>query len=179
MCPGLAAPASEPVERTMSQWSGTPECTIVGTNRRAPPPQAAFLNAFHGRVHTFDDTIETGPVHPGSSILAATLAMAEAHNASGSTFLAALLAGYEVVARIVAAFGPSHYGRGFHTTGTCNVFGAAAAAARILNLDSKRAADALGIAGGMASGLRQYQIDGAMSDSALNGAHAALAGVLA
>ena len=35
----------------------------------------------------------------------------------------------------------------------------------------------MGIAGSMAAGLRQYQIDGNISDSAFNGAHAALAGV--
>lgn len=179
MCAGKAAPASAAAARTLARWQGTPECAVVGTNLRLPAPHAAFLNAFHGRIHTFDDTIEAGPVHPGSVVVAAALASAEACGASGPTLLASALAGYEIVARIVAALGPSHYAMGFHTTGTCNVFGAAAAAGRARGLDAHAVAGALGIAGGMASGLRQYQLDGSISDSALNGAHAAFAGVFA
>jgi 2-methylcitrate dehydratase PrpD len=155
------------------------DCTVVGTQLRQPALYAAFLNAFHGRIQTYDDTMETGPVHPGSSVIAAALAAAEAHDARGEDFLAGVLAGYETVARIVTAFGPSHYARGFHTTGTCNAFGAAAAACRTRGLTGAATAGALGLVGSMAAGLRQYQIDGSISDSALNGAHAALAGVMA
>ena len=179
MCAGTTARESQPAIAAIAGWRGEPVSTVVATNLRVPPAHAAFLNAFHGRIHSFDDTLEAGPIHSGSVITAAALASAEASKATGATLLAGILAGYEVVARIVAAFGSAHYAAGFHTTGTCNVFGAAAAAGRIRELDAKAMTGAMGMAGGMASGLRQYQIDGAISDSALNGAHAALAGVLA
>jgi 2-methylcitrate dehydratase PrpD len=49
---------------------------------------------------------------------------------------------------------PGHYGRGFHATGTVGSFGAAAACARLLGLDAEATAQALGIAGTQASGLK-------------------------
>lgn len=179
MCAGLAVPAAIAARSAVAGWRGAPDCTVIGTTLLLAAPHAAFLNAFHGRIHTYDDTLEVGPVHPGSSVIAAALAAAEAHGARGEDFLAGVLAGYETVARIVTAFGPSHYAKGFHTTGTCNAFGAAAAAGRVRGLSEKAIAGALGLAGSMAAGLRQYQIDGNISDSAVNGAHAALAGVMA
>lgn len=178
MCAGTTARESPFAIEAIGRWRGEAAATVVATNLRLPPPHASFLNAFHGRIHSYDDTLDAGPIHSGSVITAAALASAEANKASGATLLAAILAGYEVVARIVAAFGSAHYAGGFHTTGTCNVFGAAAAAGKVHGLDPKALTGAMGIAGGMASGLRQYQIDGSISDSALNGAHAALAGVL-
>lgn len=179
MCAGTTARESQSAIEAIAGWRGEPVSTVVATNVRVPPAHAAFLNAFHGRIHTYDDTLEAGPIHSGSVITAAALASAEANKVSGATLLAGILAGYEVAARIVAAFGSAHYAAGFHPTGTCNVFGAAAAAGRVRGLDAKALTGAMGMAGGMASGLRQYQIDGSISDSALNGAHAALAGVLA
>jgi 2-methylcitrate dehydratase PrpD len=89
------------------------------------------------------------------------------------------LAGYEVAVRVSAALGPAHYAAGFHNTGTCNAFGACAAAARIRALDGTATADALGLAGEAAAGLRQYQVDGSMVDTSLNAARAAQTGVTA
>jgi 2-methylcitrate dehydratase PrpD len=178
MCAGTAARESVAAIEAIAGWRGEAASAVVATNLRLPPAHASFLNAYHGRIHSYDDTLDEGPIHSGSVITAAALASAEANKTCGATLLAAILAGYEVVARIVASFGSAHYAAGFHTTGTCNVFGAAAAAGKVRELDAKALTGAMGIAGGMASGLRQYQIDGAISDSALNGAHAAFAGVL-
>ena len=78
---------------------------MIGLPTRLPAPKAAFLNALHARIHTFDDTHEAGPSHPGSAVVAAALAAAETAQASGRTFLAALLAGYETATRVSAALG--------------------------------------------------------------------------
>jgi 2-methylcitrate dehydratase PrpD len=179
ICAGVPAPEAGRVRGLFERWGGCEEATVIGANRRLPAPSAAFLNTFAGRLHTFDDTYEDGPVHPGSTAVSAALAAAETRDASGADFLVAALAGYETTARISSALGASHYGSGFHNTGTCNVFGACAAAARASGLDAAAIADALGIAGQAAAGLRQYQIDGSLSDTALNAARAAHAGVTA
>jgi 2-methylcitrate dehydratase PrpD len=178
MCAGTTTHESPLAIEAIGRWHGEAAATVVATSLRLPPAHASFLNAFHGRIHSYDDTLDAGPIHSGSVITAAAFACAEANKTCGTALLAAILAGCEVVARIVAAFGSAHYAAGFHTTGTCNVFGAAAAAGKVRGLDPKALTGAMGIAGGMASGLRQFQIDGSISDSALNGAHAALAGVL-
>jgi 2-methylcitrate dehydratase PrpD len=55
----------------------------------------------------------------------------------------------------------AHYRRGFHPTGTCGAFGAAAAAALVLGLDAPGVATALGIAGSQAAGSMEFLADGA------------------
>ena len=179
MCAGRSAPSSTAVCAVMTDAGGAPEASVIGGETALPAAAAALVNAFHGRVHTFDDTYDAGPIHPGSVVLAAALAAAERRRASGPDFLAAVAAGYEVSVRVADALGPNHYARGFHGTGTCNALGAAAAAARALGLDARGVAGALGHAGAAAAGLRQYQAGGSMSDSALNGGRAAHAGVVA
>ena len=178
-CAGLNDRLTRPVAAVVQRWGGAPEAGVIGCGLRLPAPKAAFLNALHGRIHTFDDTHEAGPSHPGSSVVAAALAAAELARASGRTLLAALLAGYETATRVSAALGSGHYDLGFHSTGTATPFGGAAAASRARGLDAPCTAGALGLAGEAAIGLRQYQQDGSMLDSALNGARGAELGVVA
>lgn len=179
ICAGVRVAESAAARAPFERWGGAEEAVVIGCDRRLPAPHAAFLNTFAGRLHTFDDTYEDGPVHPGSCAVASALAVGETVGCSGADFLAATLAGYETTVRVSTALGPTHYGSGFHNTGTCNVFGACAAAARAYGLDPDAIADALGLAGETAAGIRQYQLDGSMVDTALNGAHAARGGITA
>ena len=144
---------------------------------RAVALHPAFFNTFCGRIHTFDDTYEAGPIHPGTCVLSAALAAAEESGATGKRLLEAVLAGYEVSIRVCVAAGAGHYAAGFHPTGTCNAFGAAAAAAHAYGLDAHQTTAALALAGEAAAGLRQHQEDGGMTNSALNGARASRTGV--
>src|SRR6266478_3239916 len=169
-CAGLC---EQPVLRTAALvrgWGGAPRASVIGSSLLLPAPKAAFLNALAARIHTFDDTHEAGPAHPGSAVVSAALAAAEQAGASGRTLLAAVLAGYEVSTRVSRALGASHYDSGFHSTGTCTPFGAAAAAARALGLDAAGTTAAIALAGEAAIGFRQYQEDGSMLDTALNAA---------
>jgi 2-methylcitrate dehydratase PrpD len=178
MYAGIRMQACREALGVVAGWGSADEATVAGEARRYPAPSAAFLNGLRGRIHTFDDTYEPGTVHPGSAVVSAALALAEKHGVDGPTFLAAVLAGYEVSTRVAAAVSPGHYAAGFHNTGTCNAFGAAAAAARALGLDGDALAETLGLAGATAAGLRQHQIDGSMLDSAFHGARAAQSGVM-
>ncbi|MSP97596.1 MAG: MmgE/PrpD family protein [Betaproteobacteria bacterium] len=178
MYSGIEVEACAGARRAAGAWGNAAEATVLGTRSLLPAPSAAFLNALHGRIHTYDDTYEPGTLHTGSSVIAAALALAEKHAIDGRTFLAAVIAGYEVATRVAAAVSPGHYASGFHNTGTCTVFGAAAAAARVLKLDALALAEAFGLAGATAGGLRQHQIDGSMLDSAFHGARAAQSGIM-
>ena len=178
MYSGIDVEACAAARRAASAWGNANEATVIGTGSLLPAPGAAFLNALHGRIHTYDDTYEPGTMHTGTAVVSAALALSEKHAADGKTFLCAVLAGYEVASRVAAAVSPSHYASGFHNTGTCTVFGTAAAASRILGLDAEAIAEALGLAGATAGGLRQHQIDGSMLDSAFHGARAAQSGVM-
>src|SRR5260370_8077118 len=94
------------------------------------------------------------PGHPSVAILPGLLALAELRPSSGREVIPAFAAGYETACRIGAALQPGHYNLGFHSTGTVGAFGAAAACARLLGLDSEATAMAFGIAGTQAAGLK-------------------------
>jgi len=67
----------------------------------------------------------------------------------------AFILGVEAECRIGNAVYPPHYDVGWHITGTAGVFGAAAAAGRLLGLNEQQMAWALGIAATQSSGLRE------------------------
>ena len=93
--------------------------------------------------------------------------------------LAAVVAGYEVTIRVGLSVQPGHFQRGFQSTGTCDVFGTAAAAGRLLfgGADDKILA-AIGLAGSYSSGVAQFYYSGA-SGKRIQAAHAAQSGVAA
>jgi 2-methylcitrate dehydratase PrpD len=178
MYSGLDVPECRAARETAAQWGAGDEATVVGAKAPMPAPSAAFVNGLNGRIHTYDDTYEPGTVHPGSPVIATSLALGEKHAIGGAEFLCAVLAGYEVATRVAAAVSPAHYEFGFHNTGTCNAFGTAVSGARVLKLDGLAIAETMGLASATAAGLRQHQIDGSMLDSAFHGARAAQSGVM-
>ncbi len=121
MFSGITMQACADARQAAALWGESNEATVVGTTLRLPAPNAAFVNALHGRIHTFDDTYEPGTMHSGSPVVSAALALAERQNTDGLTFLNAVIAGYELAARVAAAVSPGHYASGFHNTGTCTV----------------------------------------------------------
>ncbi|MCG6929284.1 MAG: MmgE/PrpD family protein, partial [Desulfofustis sp.] len=93
--------------------------------------------------------------HPTIPPLAASLAVAEERGGvDGRTFLTAFLAGFEIECKIAEAINPDHYKKGFHTSGTIGTFGAAMAAAKLLELDVDAILHTIGITASMSSGIR-------------------------
>ena len=136
--------------------------TVLGASDRLAAPHAALANGAAAHALEMDDTHQGGAIHLGATVFSAALAAAELHDARGATVLAAAVAGYEVAARLAMALDPAaHYRRGFHPTGTCGAFGAAAAAGAVLGLGADGVAAALGIAGSQAAGSMEFLADGA------------------
>ena len=145
------------------------------------PQHATFLNVAFGSSFDGDDTHVGAMLHPGVAVWSAALAVGERAGASGPEVLAAVVAGYETIIRIGLSVQPSHFKRGFQSTGTCGGFGTASAAGRLLFRGkdaAQRIADALGLAGGTASGVAQFYYSGG-SAKRIHAAHAAEAGVAA
>jgi 2-methylcitrate dehydratase PrpD len=140
------------------------------------PAAAGFANAtlFHARVQ--DDAHPAG--HVGVVVVPAALGMAQATGASGALLLSALLAGYETALRIGRDHAADLSARGFRTTPAYGVFGAAAAAGRLLGLDARAMANALGLAASMAGGLREFSEAGS-EDFAFQAGNAAANGITA
>jgi 2-methylcitrate dehydratase PrpD len=180
--------AKEESSRLLRQYlsvAGTKtEASVFGTSTRLRAEHAALVNGVQGHVLDYDDaqltTLASRPLgqqtHPTTPVLAAALALAESQPTTGSTLLASYIIGVEVAGRLGDAVDPSHYMEGFHPTGTLGVFGAAAACARLLQLQPNSIRCALGIAGTLASGLRANR--GTMAKG-LNAGRAAENGVLA
>ena len=114
---------------------------------------AASINAMSINIHDFDDTHLRTVIHPTAPIAPVLWALASRQRVNGADLRHAFALGVEVACRIGNAVSPGHYARGWHITGTCGIFGAAAAAARVLGLDAPHTAHALGIAATQASGL--------------------------
>ena len=173
------AESSPPIRRAVMRLGGTAAgpCTAVGEPQGMSAPLAALLNGAYGHSLDFDDTHQLASLHPGVCVIPAALAAAELTSAGGADLLAAIVAGYDVACRLGLAVDPeSHYARGFHPTATCGVFGAAAAAGRILHLDAARMAAALGLAESRAAGSLQYLENGSWNKR-LQPGFAAAAGI--
>jgi len=127
---------------------------VIGHGARLPVLSAALVNGAIGHALDYDDVNLAMPGHPSVAILPGLLALAEQRRSSGRDVIAAFVAGYETCCRVGMAMRPGHYGRGFHATGTVGAFGAAAACAHLLGLDAEATAQALGIAGTQAAGLK-------------------------
>ena len=152
------------------------QCSIVGGGK-IDLHSAILVNAGLGNVLEIDDVHRGAIVHPGDTVIPVALALAEQNNLSGSALLDAIIVGYETAIRIGLAAGIGHY-RHWYTTATCGVFGAAAAASRLLQLTEAQTVDALGHAGMMAGGLWQCREEPTDSKQIAT-VHAATSGLLA
>jgi 2-methylcitrate dehydratase PrpD len=148
----------ETVDRALDAvklFSGEARAQVIGRSERLDELHAALVNGISSHVLDYDDTHLKTIIHPAGPVASAILAVAEGRHVSGADFLTALVAGVEVECRIGNAVYPDHYDRGWHITGTAGVFGAAAAAGKLLGLDEQRMTWALGIAATQSSGLRE------------------------
>ena len=125
---------------------------IYGTEYRATPGAAAMANAIAGHALDFDDWEVPGNTHISVILVPAILAASHAGALTGEAAINAYLAGYETIAGIGAAINLEHYDLGWHSTATIGAIGAAAAVARLLELDSEKTAHALAIATSRALG---------------------------
>jgi 2-methylcitrate dehydratase PrpD len=124
----------------------------LGFPDRFSPVGAALLNGTAGHALDFDDTSYTGIMHGSAVILPAALAATQEAGGDGGRLLEAFVAGSEVAYAVALLCTTRHYFRGWWSTASFGVFGAAAAAARALGLSSDETTSALGLAGTQAAG---------------------------
>lgn len=161
------------------EMGGAPEASAFGLPERVPAAMAAFVNAVTEHSIEMDDTHSAASSHPGVVVWSAALAVAERVGARGDALLPAAAAGYEMACRAgYACAPPSQYQRGFHPTSTSGAFGAAVAAACLLDLPAAAMLNAVGIAGSFASGNMEYLAQGTLTKRVQPG-QAAHAGILA
>ncbi len=143
---GSAAPGVREARDLLAEEDGKPESTVWAYGGKLPARAAAFINSASAAALDYDGmrATERGSVHSDSVVLPAALAVAERAHASGREFLAALVLGNDVVTRLGAASQLPH--KGWYHTSIYGIYGAAAAAARLLKLDAEKTQHAFGIA---------------------------------
>lgn len=161
---GSVAKSGALVRRHLAELNlGTGPATVIGCGLKVAPRFAAFANGVGIHADDYDDTqlavakdrVYGLLTHPTAPALPAALAIGEAGGASGAEVMLAYHIGVEVECKIAEAIAPRHYQTGFHATATCGTFAAAAAAGRLMGLDSEALQRALSVAGSQSAGLRE------------------------
>ena len=150
---GCRAPAIEIVLKSLAEFCGRQQATLIGRRERMDALSAAFLNAAGANVSDFCDTHVPTVIHPTAPVAPALFALAQLRRVSGVELLLAFILGVEIECRIGGAISPGHYAKGWHITSTCGVFGAATAAGKLLGLAEGRMISALGHAATQSCGL--------------------------
>jgi 2-methylcitrate dehydratase PrpD len=152
---------------------GAPDSGLWALGGRVPAPQAAFVNGAMAAALDFDSVHDEATVHSDIVIVPAVLAVAEQDTLSGREFLAAYVAGDEMLVRLGLAI-QSH--PGWFYTSVLGVFAAAAAAARALRLDAAGVQAAIGVAMSRSAGTQQALVERSLTKR-LQSAFAARDGV--
>jgi 2-methylcitrate dehydratase PrpD len=127
--------------------------------------------AFLGNVLEMDDVHRTALLHPGPVIWPSVLG---GLNGDEDVWLDAAVRGYEAMIAVGSMFDAHHYAH-FHPTATAGVFGAAAAAASLLDCDSEQTASALALSGSVTGGVWQTRHEAVMAKQ-WHVAHAVITG---
>ena len=152
---------AEIVIDVMRSQGGHPDSSVLAKGFKTSVMNAAFINGTMGHIYDYDDDHREGTMHPSVSVFPAVFALSEKLKASGKDFMRALILGLEVMIRTGEAFLGKTYYQGFHPTGTCGVFGAAAGCAQVLGLDALKTAWAMGLAASFAAGTLEFATEGA------------------
>jgi 2-methylcitrate dehydratase PrpD len=139
----------------VAELAPAPQATVLGRSERVDIANAALINGITSHTFDFDDTHLKTIIHPAGPVASAALAVAEHNGASGRQLIDAIVVGADVACRIGNAIYPEHYDRGWHITGSTGMLGAAAACARLLQLDANKTTMALGIAASQPTGVRE------------------------
>ena len=140
------------VADTVGAWiagSATPEGRALlkfGASLGAMPDRVAAHCAL-ARLSEIDDIHLASGTTPGALVVPSALTIAASLDREGAALAEAIAVGYDAMVRLGAALGgPSILYRGFWPTYLAAPFAVAAAASRLLGLDEKEVAHALGIA---------------------------------
>jgi len=158
-------------------------CILAGRNEpevellhKVYPGDDALADAAAATAHDYDDTHLRTVIHATPPVAGVLFSLSRKRNITGPEFLHAFILGVETSCRMGNAVTPGHYERGWHITSTCGIFGAAAAAGRILSLNASQMKSALGFAATQSAGL--VEVLGSMA-RVLNAGFAARNGLAA
>lgn len=162
---GFAGPTAKGIRELMEfaeECGGAEQATTFVFGKKFPAQITAMLNTIMMHGCDYDDNHDTAMLHSGAVVIGSALAAAEmVGGVSGGDFLAAVTAGLDIHCRLGLASTVGIVESGWIFTTIMGVFGATAAAGRVLGLTPNEMLNAFGIAYSQAAG--NYQ---AITDSA-------------
>ena len=177
-----AQPDGERITQFVQEMGGNGKCTLIGQGLRTSPAYAALANGLMVHLLDFDDVIIPSGVHPSCTVFPAVMALGEMNGSSGRDVLAAFVQGCQVTSKLAGwlsqanASGAASPTGGWHIDAVAGTIGATVAAGLLLGLNQDQLEQALGIAGGQASGIQANRFTAAR---ALQCGRAAMNGVIA
>jgi len=155
------------------EMAGPKQASVIAGGFKTSMTEAAFANGTLAHALDFDNCWY--PLnHPTSPTLPVVLALSEHYGTPGEKCIEALVAAFEVQARLRLASIGLHTGRGFHKPGTTGLMGAVTAAGKMLELDNEQMLMAFGIAG---SRLGSLSLNTGTMTKATHSGHAARMGL--
>jgi 2-methylcitrate dehydratase PrpD len=173
-------PECMPFVKYARESRGKPESSIIGFPGKVPAAMAAFANGSMAHALDFEDAYDRAPVHPNAPAVPAALAAAQARGkARGKELITALATGCDLVCRLTLGLTENPDEFGWYYPPIWSAFGAATAAAKLLDLNEAQIIDAFSLVLGPAacSGELKRSPDSHMR--AVRDAFAAQAGVVA
>ena len=135
------------ISSLVTRWGGAPICTLIGSGGvRLPPNNAALANGAAVHQYDFDDVHDKVTCHPTASSLVVALAAAEERGSvSGKDLMLAVAVGSDITCRVSRAIVGTH-GHPWYRAPVVGMFGATAAAAKVLGADEDQYLHAFGLA---------------------------------
>jgi len=155
----------------VKESSGKKESTILAHGGQVTCQDAAFVNSVMARAIDYCDVVDPG-YRPSSTDIPTAFAVGEMMGSSGKDVITALAAGGDLALRINAggAYPISeqnpYYG---FDSNVVAVFGSAAIAGKLLDLNEEQMVHAMGIAFNQACGSFQSNIDGSIAVKVIQG----------
>ena len=178
---GQRMPWSRWSEAFCAKTSHPGSSKVLFSEKSLDPISSTFLNTIYSGSVDADDVHVGAMLHPGCIVISSALAVAQDRGKTGLETLDAILVGYESMIRLGLAIQPGHFNKGFQSTSTCGVLGAAVTAAKLMFEGphcAEKVAQTLGIAASFCGGLTQFFHSGS-TVKRLHAAQAASSGVKA
>ena len=128
---------------------------VLGLTPSGSAAERALRTGTASHALDYDDLSWAMDGHPSVTLVPPLFALAGEREASGEALVTAYAAGFEVECALAEPISPDHYEAGWHATATFGAFGAAVAAASLLDLDATETRHALNVAASMPAGLKR------------------------
>lgn len=152
---GYGEEVSDLIMEWVKEEGGRAQSTVLGYDVQSTVSLSTFVHGMMGHAIDYDDVSPPLRGHPSLLVYASILSIAEAEGKSGKDMILSFLLGTEVMIKIGINLNPSHYLKGWHSTSTIGVIGAAVAAGKLYGFNKDEYKTVLGLVSSMMSGLRR------------------------